>query len=192
MSLDQVSIFLALLALGALILGTLALAAAVVADPVRRAAQIRPLLIPLAMMVALTATAGSLYYSKIADYPVCELCWYQRICMYPLGALLAVAYLRRDRRGGWYVLPLSAVGLAVSVYHYQLQLFPGQGSSCDVAAPCTFKWVDELGFVTIPFMAGCGFVAITGLAVLSLRWQDDMVRDEMSAAVVDRLDRELL
>lgn len=44
-----------------------------------------------------------------------------------------------------------------------------QGSSCDPAAPCTFQWVDVFGFVSIPFMAGCGFIAVTGLAILSLR-----------------------
>ena len=174
MSTDQVSAFFAVLALGALVLGGLSLLASVAPGVRSRSRELRPVLIPLALAVATVATAGSLYYSEVAGYPPCELCWYQRVCMYPLVAVLAVALWRGHRaQAGWYALPLAVVGLAASVYHYQLQLSPGQGSSCDAAAPCTARWVDSFGFVSIPFMAGCGFVAVAGLAVLSLRSSTD-------------------
>ncbi len=169
MSTDQVSAFLAVLALGSLAVGGLSLAGAVAPGAELRAQRLRPALIPLALAVAAVSTAGSLYYSEVAGYPPCEMCWYQRIFMYALVPVLAVALARRDARGGWYALPLAVAGLAVSVYHYQLQLFPDQGSACDVQAPCTSRWVEGLGFATIPFMAGCGFVGVAGLAVLSLR-----------------------
>ena len=163
------SAFLVVLALGSLVLGGLSLAGAVAPGAAARARQLRPALIPLALAVAAVSVAGSLYYSEVAGYPPCEMCWYQRICMYPLVPILAVALARRDARGGWYALPPAVAGLAVSVYHYQLQVFPGQGSTCEVHAPCTYQWVDALGFVSIPFMAGCGFVGVAGLAVLSIR-----------------------
>jgi len=169
MSTDQLSVFFGLLAVGALALGGLALVGSVVSRIGQRAVELRPLLLPLAFVVAVLATAGSLYYSEIAHYTPCELCWYQRICMYPLTVVLGVALLRRDDRGGLYALPLAVAGLGVSIYHYQLQMFPEQGSSCDTVAPCTFQWVDTLGFMSIPFMAGCGFLAVIGLATLSLR-----------------------
>ena len=38
----------------------------------------------LAFLVALTATVGSLYFSEVARFTPCVLCWYQRIAMYPL------------------------------------------------------------------------------------------------------------
>jgi len=165
----QVSDFFAVLALGSLAIGGLSLAGAFAPMAPSRALQLRPVLLPLALTIAAVATAGSLYYSEVAGYPPCEMCWYQRIAMYPLVGVLAVAVARRDRRGGWYALPPAVVGLGLSVYHYQLQLRPGQGSTCDASAPCTYRWVDSLGFMSIPFMAGCGFIGVAGLAVLSLR-----------------------
>ena len=169
MSTVQASDFFGVLALGSLAIGGLSLAGALAPMGPARALQLRPVLLPLGLAIAAVATAGSLYYSEIAGYPPCEMCWYQRICMYPLVGVLAVAVARRDRRGGWYALPPAVAGLGVSVYHYQLQLRPGQGSTCDASAPCTYQWVDSLGFMSIPFMAGCGFIGVAGLAVLSLR-----------------------
>lgn len=168
MSTEQVSDFFAVLALGSLVIGCAAAACALWATSDHRT-HLRPLLLPLAGLVAAVSTAGSLYYSEVAGYLPCELCWYQRICMYALVPVLAVAAVRRDRLGGWYGLPLALVGLGVSVYHYQLQLFGSDSSTCDPSAPCAYQWVDSLGFVSIPFMAGCGFAGVAGLAALSLR-----------------------
>lgn len=169
MSVGQVSDFFAVLALGSLFIGCWGVAAALARGAEVRAHQLRPVLLPLALVIASVSTAGSLYYSEVSGYLPCEMCWYQRICMYALVPVLAVALARRDPRGGWYGLPLALAGLGLSVYHYQLQLFPDQGSTCDVAAPCTYQWVDSLGFVSIPFMAGSGFVGVAGLLLLSLR-----------------------
>lgn len=168
-SVDQLSDFFAVLALGSLVIGGWAVAAALAPGATARADQLRPVLLPLAGVIAAVATAGSLYYSEVAGYVPCEMCWYQRIAMYSLVPVLAVAIIRRDGRGGWYALPLAVAGLGLSVYHYQLQLLPDQGSTCDAAAPCTYQWVDSLGFVSIPFMAGCGFIGVAGLVALSLR-----------------------
>lgn len=125
--------------------------------------------LPLGLAVAATAMAGSLYYSEVADYTPCKLCWFQRICMYPLVLLLGVALLRKDRQVVAYALPLSLIGAALSIYHYQLQQFPSQASAvCTLEAPCTAKEVDQFGFVTIPLMALAGFVLIAAL-LLALR-----------------------
>jgi disulfide bond formation protein DsbB len=85
--------------------------------------------------------------------------------MYPLVVILGAAAWRGDPDPRWRVLPISLAGMALSAYHYQLQLFPDQGSSCDIAAPCTQQWVDEFGFVSIPFMAFCGFAVVTALVL---------------------------
>ena len=66
---------------------------------------------------AVVATAGSLYFSEVMDLQPCVLCWYQRILMYPLAAVLAVGILRRDRGIAAYVLPLTLLGLAIATYH---------------------------------------------------------------------------
>ena len=137
----------------------------------------------LAWLVAAVATAGSLYFSEVANYTPCRLCWYQRICMYPLAVILLVGALRRDRAVAWYGLPLAGIGLVVSCYHYLIEWYPSlEATSCDPTAPCTLVWFREFGFVTLSFMAGCGFVAI--IALLACRypqgddWFDDTSIDE--------------
>ena len=92
----------------------------------------------LALLVAATATAGSLYYSEVVGFTPCELCWFQRICMYPLVAVLAVGVLRRrDRTAGWYAAPLVAVGAPLGLYHWLVERVPSiaASTSCSLAAP---------------------------------------------------------
>ena len=118
----------------------------------------------LGALVAAVATAGSLYFSEIADFVPCRLCWFQRICMYPLVAILGVAAGRGDRSARWYCLPLLVAGGAVSAYHYVIEWKPAWGeSACGVGPSCTDVWFRELGFVTLAFMALAGFVTIATL-----------------------------
>jgi len=122
----------------------------------------------LAFGVALFTTLGSLYLSEIAHFVPCPLCWYQRICMYPLFVALLVGGLRRDREVYAYVLPPAIIGAGFAIYHTQLQAFPKQhGPFCKIAEPCTVRYVWEFGFVSIPFMslAAFGFI-ITMMMVL--------------------------
>jgi disulfide bond formation protein DsbB len=119
----------------------------------------------LAWLIALTATLGSLYYSEVANFLPCKLCWYQRIAMYPMSIVLGIAAWRRDLSVRVYVLPLVAVGGAISIWHTLIERFPdlAGSASCDPIAPCTVRWVWELGFISIPFMALGGFAAIAAL-----------------------------
>jgi hypothetical protein len=71
----------------------------------------------LAFVVAAIATGGSLYYSDIAHFSPCELCWYQRIAMYPLSIVTLLAALANEHRIARYFLPLPLVGAGVSTYH---------------------------------------------------------------------------
>jgi len=123
----------------------------------------------LAFAVALTCTLGSLYFSEIAKFTPCKLCWYQRIAMYPLVLLLGIAAARRDRGIRVYVLAQAAIGAGIAAYHSWLQAFPSSSSSfCTVDAPCTERHVWELGFVSIPFMSLAGFLLIIALVWVGL------------------------
>ncbi len=140
----------------------------------------------LGAAIATAATLGSLYYSEVADFVPCDYCWYQRIAMYPLVIVLGVAALRRDRGAVYTALPFSVIGLGIAIYHYQLQLFPEQSNACNLFAPCTQQWVDTWGFISIPFMAGAGFLAITMLGVLALRDDRAARRSELEATAATR------
>ncbi len=121
----------------------------------------------VAFLVAATATAGSLYFSEVADYVPCRLCWFQRIAMYPLVVILLVAALRGDRSVRWYVVPLAAIGAAVSTYHYAIEWRPSlEGGACGVGPSCADIWFRELGFVTLAFMALCAFLTILVLVAV--------------------------
>lgn len=125
----------------------------------------------LSWVVALVATTGSLYFSEVVDYIPCELCWYQRIAMYPLVLVLFLAMLRNDRRIWPYALALSVAGLVVSIYHYQLEWFPEQSTICSKTAsvPCTVVWFRHWEVGTIPFLAGSAFLVIITVLLLAAR-----------------------
>ncbi len=124
----------------------------------------------LAGLVALVTTLGSLYFSEIAHYTPCKLCWYQRIAMYPLSIVLLIAAKRRDRAIFWYVVPIATIGALIAAYHTQLQAFPRQHSSfCTVTEPCTVRYVWEFGFASLPFMALSAFVFIITMTVVARR-----------------------
>ena len=125
--------------------------------------------LPLATAIAATATAGSLLLSEVAGYLPCTLCWYQRIAMYPLVVILGVAAVRGDRQVWRTVLPLTAIGSAVSVWHIVIENNPALGGPCDDTAPCTIIWVEELGFLTLPTMALVAFLAISALSLAARR-----------------------
>lgn len=123
----------------------------------------------LMLGVAMVATLSSLYYSEVVGFIPCELCWFQRIAMYPLAILLLVAVVTRSRIDSRYIVPLAVAGLSVSIYHYQLQLFPEQAGVCSGVISCTDRNVEQFGIVSIPFMAGAGFLAILLLQIAEWR-----------------------
>jgi disulfide bond formation protein DsbB len=134
----------------------------------RRAVETVAVVAPgLAAAIAVGCMAGSLYFSEVAHYLPCTLCWYQRIAMYPLAVLSTIAAIRRDGSIRSYLAVLAAIGAVVSTYHWLLERFPGLDTgACSSTIPCEYIWFEKFGFVTLPFMAGCGFLAVLVLATL--------------------------
>ncbi|MDZ7676857.1 MAG: disulfide bond formation protein B [Acidimicrobiales bacterium] len=173
------------------VLGVLAIAGAVAAVvlllgfavPALRARIIEPLVgtaTVLALGVAVVATAGSLWFSEAAGFPPCELCWYQRIAMYPLVAVLAVAAWKRHEASGRLIaFVVAGAGLAVNTWHNVVETFPdsGTGGGCDPTNPCTLRWVEGLGFWTIPRLATVCFVLILVLTAVDHLFTDPGVNE---------------
>jgi disulfide bond formation protein DsbB len=123
-----------------------------------------------AFLVAAVATGGSLFFSEIAGFIPCELCWFQRICMYPLSIITLLAALRNDFRVARYLLPLPLVGACISVYHILIENgVVQQSTSCLVSAPggCATEWINEFGYITIPTLALTSFLLLLGLLALA-------------------------
>jgi Disulfide bond formation protein DsbB len=155
-------IIAAVFALGALVSRRMRAAGVALLDAVGPSARL------LAWIVAAVTTLGSLYYSEIANFVPCRLCWYQRICMYPLAVILLVGLLLRDRRVRWYAVPFVIVGVPISLYHWLVERvdFFAKSSSCSAEAPCTVPWFQELGYVTLAFMALSAFLLIGTLLLV--------------------------
>ncbi len=141
----------------------------------------------IAALFAITAMSGSLYFSNIAHFPPCVLCWYQRICMYPQAVILLIAAIRRDVGIRPYVITLSAIGAVISSYHVQLEKFPDQAKviSCAATGPrCEDVFFTMFGYITIAVMALSGFTGIITMMLLQRRGQR-VAADRVAAAARD-------
>jgi disulfide bond formation protein DsbB len=175
---DTVTLFLALLAIVAqisvltaivlTIAGRFSIAAARVGHELR--ASVGPYGLLFAFGVAIISLTGSLYFSEAAHFLPCKLCWYQRIAMYPLVPILAIAAWRRDLGVRWYALPLALIGGTISIYHVLLERFPSlETGACDPNNPCSLIWVERAGYLTIPTMALSAFAFIVTLLLIARR-----------------------
>jgi disulfide bond formation protein DsbB len=125
-------------------------------------------LIPYAAwLIALIATAGSLFFSEVMELPPCVLCWYQRIAMYPLVVIIGIGIATRDTSWKKYALPLVLIGLVISVYHNLLYygVISESLAPCVQGISCTSRQIEWLGFITIPLMALTAFVSIAVLLI---------------------------
>ena len=120
-------------------------------------------------LVSLIATLGSLFFSEVMGLAPCKLCWYQRICMYPLVPITAVALWRGEPTMTIAATPLVAVGLLVSAYHNLLyhRIIPTVLVACASDAPCTQRQIEWLRFITIPLLALTAFaLCLVGLVTV--------------------------
>jgi disulfide bond formation protein DsbB len=123
-----------------------------------------------AFVLAAIATGGSLFFSEIAGFVPCDLCWFQRICMYPLSVLTLFLAAHGDHRAARYLVPIPVVGACVSVYHLLIEnQVISEPSSCRIGgAGCAVKWINEFGYITIPTMALTGFLLLIGFLSLAV------------------------
>lgn len=128
---------------------------------------IRDPLIFIAWAISATALFGSLFFSEILHYQPCELCWYERIAMFPLVIILGIAVVRKDYQISIYSMVLSLLGAGITLYHYGIQKLPLLSDppfSCG-PIPCTEQYINWFGFITIPLL---GFIAFFLIFTISL------------------------
>lgn len=115
--------------------------------------------------------AGSLFFSEVLGWLPCQLCWYQRIAMYPLVLLLLIGILTRDRKVFNYVIPLALIGAAISTYHVLYQKtnwFPASPCELSSGVSCKGDYLNWLnGLITIPTLALLAFVLVALSGVLA-------------------------
>lgn len=112
----------------------------------------------VALLTAMVATCGSLFFSEVFGWIPCQLCWYQRILMYPLAVILTVGIMRNDRGVYLYALPLSLSGMGVALYHYLQVIKILPPAACQGGIDCSIDYLTPIltgpwSFVKIPFLA---------------------------------------
>jgi disulfide bond formation protein DsbB len=122
-------------------------------------------LVFLCWLLACIAALGSLFFSEVMGYPPCVLCWYQRICMYPLVLVLPAGLFPFDKNIVRYALPLALLGSLIAVFHLLLVAgyIPESIKPCIQGIPCTEVQVVWFGFLTIPLLSALSFFLISAL-----------------------------
>jgi disulfide bond formation protein DsbB len=121
-------------------------------------------------MVALAATFGALFIGEVMGQTPCNLCWHQRVFMFPLAVILAVATFREDA-GVWrYALPLAVIGGLIAAFHSLLYagIIPEAIKPCGQGPSCSSADMTVLG-LPLPYLSLAAFTAIAVLLVLPNR-----------------------
>jgi len=118
-----------------------------------------------AWLIAASATLGALFFGEVMGLPICALCWYQRIFMFPLAVILPLGLLPFDPRVIRYALPLAGLGGLLALYHQLLVagIIPEVIKPCSQGVPCSQTVASWFGFVTIPLLSLLTFAAIFAL-----------------------------
>jgi disulfide bond formation protein DsbB len=118
-------------------------------------------------LIAAASVLGALFFSEVMALPPCLLCWYQRICMFPLVLILPAGLFPFDPKIVRYALPLSLVGGAIAVFHLLLVagIVPESVTPCTQGVPCSETQIEWFGFVTIPLLSVVAFAAISVLLI---------------------------
>jgi disulfide bond formation protein DsbB len=131
----------------------------------------------LALLTAGAATLGSLYFQYIEEYSPCDLCWYQRIAIYPLVVIFGIALATREwKTAAQHALPFTILGILLSVYHnivyYNANFWNPNGTPlpCTTGSvSCSERYVEFAGFITIPFLSLIALLVILGSCIALLK-----------------------
>ncbi len=118
-------------------------------------------LIFIAWLVATAATLGALFFSEIMKLVPCELCWYQRICIFPLSVILLLGLHPLDIKVVRYALPLAVIGWLFTAYHLLLfyGFIPESLQPCRQGISCADDSMVVMG-IPIPLMSLAAFTII--------------------------------
>ncbi|MGB3288641.1 MAG: disulfide bond formation protein B [Burkholderiaceae bacterium] len=121
-----------------------------------------------AWLIAFAASLGALFLSEAMGLIPCELCWYQRIFMFPLVFILAIGLATSDDGVLKYALPLVAAGWLVGLYHNLLYVgfIPEALQPCGQGPSCAEVNLDLFGFISIPLLSLVAFTAIAALLLI--------------------------
>lgn len=125
----------------------------------------------LCWLIAAVSVTGSLFFSHVMEFAPCVLCWYQRICLFPLVLILAAGLFPFDKSVVKYALPLAIAGWLTALYHNLIYagIIPENLQPCAKGASCAEEYIDLFGFLSIPMLSLLSFSAIIALLIFLRR-----------------------
>lgn len=134
-------------------------------NPPAASAAIAWQLVFAAWLVAMVSTLGALFFSEVMSFPICVLCWYQRIFMFPLAIILPLGLFPFDPKVVRYSLPLALIGSLFALFHQLLVagVIPESIKPCTQGVPCSVTVATWFGFVTIPLLSTFAFITVVAL-----------------------------
>lgn len=122
----------------------------------------------LAWLLASVATLSALFFGEVMGLTPCVLCWYQRICMFPLVLILAAGLFPFDPRVVRYALPLTLAGWLLALFHWGVAsgVIPERLTPCSQGVPCSVEQIVWFGFLTLPMLSVMAFSSIMALLLL--------------------------
>lgn len=137
--------------------------------------------IALIAAVSVASIIFSLVYQLVYETPVCELCWWQRIFLYPVSVISLVALWFRTKETHITTAILAGFGFYIACYHYYYH-FQGYVLGKTLSIPCSFGGllpactnspILVFGFATIPFMGIMVFGSFLILAWFAFKVADN-------------------
>ncbi|RJG07366.1 disulfide bond formation protein B [Noviherbaspirillum cavernae] len=118
-------------------------------------------------LVATASTLGAIFLGEVMGLTPCILCWYQRICMFPLVLVLAGALFPLDTRVVRYAFPLAFAGLGIAVFHLLVSegIVSEAVTPCTPGVPCSQQLIEWFGFLTIPMLSVAAFLIINAMLI---------------------------
>jgi disulfide bond formation protein DsbB len=114
----------------------------------------------MGFLVALGAVLLSLFYSDVVGYPACELCWIQRIFLYPQLVLFSMELYKKEKSIVDFSIVFAILGSLTSIYHIYVEAGGTRGLACATIDPsnttaisCATRYIYEFNYVTMPIMA---------------------------------------
>lgn len=121
-------------------------------------------------VISVASIFGSLFFSEVMKFPPCNLCWYQRIFIYPVALIILSGLFINSKDTHKFLTPFISIGLLFAIYHNLVYYkFIEIIVPCTESAPCTAQQLNFLGFITIPLLSLSAFVALFVLNLISLK-----------------------
>jgi len=123
----------------------------------------------IGFILSFFALVFSLFYSEVVGFLPCNLCWIQRIFLFPQVVLFGMAYFKKDKKVAHYSFPLLVVGFFVAIYQNFIYYFGGNSAPCDSSGvSCVQRLISEFGgYISFPMLSLITFIALMTILVVA-------------------------